>query len=149
MSDYLSQDDAIAQLAAQQSPEPDALVAQETPAPEPAAAPEVVETPSEPATTGDDGEAPAEPVGVAAPEAPPEPVKPAVEPPRFWSADAKARFSQLPPDLQSVILEEGKQGDRSVEEKQHAAAEARKAADAEAAKLGDIAKRFFFFYSYS
>lgn len=60
---------------------------------------------------------------------------PAIEPPRFWTAEEKARFSELPPDLQKLVLAKETDRDKVTSASLQKSAEARKAADGEASKL--------------
>lgn len=75
------------------------------------------ETVSEAEEPGDDGEA--EEV---------EPAEPGVEAPAWWSAERKARFAELPPDLQAIVAEEeGKRETIVSKAKEEAAAERKRA----------------------
>lgn len=65
-----------------------------------------------------------------------EPELPAVEPPRFWDADAKKRFGELPRDLQELVLAKEKEHDRATASKLEEAANVRKTADEMASKFG-------------
>lgn len=56
---------------------------------------------------------------------------PAIVAPASWSAEAKARFKELPPDLQAVVLERASDQDRTFHQRMTDAAEQRKAAEAE------------------
>lgn len=56
---------------------------------------------------------------------------PAIDPPQSWSAEAKARFRQLPPDLQAVVAERASEQDRTFARRMSDVAEQRKAAEAE------------------
>lgn len=116
---------------------------------------EAVELPpeeqEEPAATSDDPEIQAEPTAEEEPgaETPteepaaetPEPVKPAIEPPHFWDAEAKARFKDIPADLQPLVVEQAKSqaaaGARAIEE----AVQARKAAEGQASKVTQLAEQ--------
>ncbi len=54
--------------------------------------------------TAEDAPAEAAPAPEVKPEAKQqEPTTPAVEPPRAWTADAKAKWASLPPDMQSFV----------------------------------------------
>jgi segregation and condensation protein A len=79
--------------------------------------PEDAEAGAETPTEGEEAEAAAEPVE-------------ALEPPRYWSTEAKARFAELTPDLQAVVLSQ--EGPR---EEATAKAKAEAAKQAEAATL--------------
>lgn len=70
-----------------------------------------------------------------------EPEAPAIEAPQFWSAEAKARFGELPPDLQLLVLENEKAASKATTLKLEEAALSKKAADAEAARLKSVADR--------
>lgn len=70
-----------------------------------------------------------------------EPDHPAIEPPHFWSADAKARFAELPYELQLVVQENEKAGSKATTQKLEEAALAKKAADAKAEVLASLADR--------
>lgn len=127
----LSVDQAIAAL----TPEPVEQAAPEAPqeaAEEPveiegeASAPEDTEAEAE---TPDDGEQA---------EAEPEAVAPA-EPPKYWSQDAKAKFTELPPELQAVVLaQEGPREEAAAKAKAEAA-QISQAAQAEVAKVQQLA----------
>jgi hypothetical protein len=63
------------------------------------------------------------------------PELPAIEPPRFWDAEAKKRFGELPRDIQELLVTKRRpkrQGDFQILQE---AAEARKAAAGEASNL--------------
>jgi hypothetical protein len=61
------------------------------------------------------------------PEAEPEPVV-ALEPPKYWATEAKAKFSELPPELQAVVLEqEGPREEAAAKAKAEAAEETKAA----------------------
>lgn len=64
-----------------------------------------------------------------------EAAEPPIEPPKFWGADAKARFRELPRDVQEVISLNEQQSVTATAKKFEEAATARKAAEAEASKL--------------
>lgn len=122
----LSVDQAIGLLSA----EP---VTETTEAPQ-EAAPEEEDTPdtegeaSSPEETDDEAESQSEEAETEAEEI--EAVAPA-EPPKYWSQDAKAKFAQLPPDLQAVVLaQEGPREEAAAKAKAEAA-EIRKQADEE------------------
>jgi hypothetical protein len=57
---------------------------------------------------------------------------PPIEPPRFWTAEAKERFASLPRETQAYIAEREQARDTEVRRTQNEAAEKRKAAEAEA-----------------
>lgn len=124
-----------------------------------APAPEVIETPVEtaPVEAADPDEAPDEGEQIEGddqspdPDAPEtasdeageevEPERPAIEPPHFWSADAKARFAELPYELQLVVQENEKAGSKATTQKLEEAALAKKAAEAKAEVLSSLAER--------
>jgi hypothetical protein len=70
-----------------------------------------------------------------------EAAKPPIEPPHFWSADAKARFAELPYELQLVVQENEKAGSKATTQKLEEASLARKAAEAEAQALAGLTAR--------
>lgn len=73
-------------------------------------------------------------------EAEAEAVEPA-EPPRYWSKDAKEAFGKLPPELQAVVLaQEGPREEAASKAKAEAAA-IRQQADAELAKVSQLAEQ--------
>lgn len=127
----LSVEQAIAAL----TPEPMEETAPEAPV-EAAAEPEIeaeaspaeepegeAETPAE----GEEAEAEAEPVVAA-------------EPPKYWSQDAKAKFAELPPELQAVVLQqEGPREEAAAKAKAEAAAKSQ-AAEQEVAKVNQLAE---------
>jgi len=115
------QEPAAPEEAAVEAPEP-----QEAPS---EAEPEAEETPSEPdEATAEEDET-----------VPPEPETPAIEPPSFWDADAKAAFAALPPEQQSLIAaaatKQAKEASKAIQQ----AAEARKTAESQAGKVNDLA----------
>lgn len=138
MTDSLSVDAAVGLLndAPEQAPE----------------APEPVETPDpvEPQEDNDEPEieAPPEADDPDAPETASEedseevePERPAIEPPHFWSAEAKARFGELPYELQLVVQENEKAGSKATTQKLEEASLAKKAAEAKAEALTGLAER--------
>lgn len=64
-----------------------------------------------------------------------EPPAPVAEAPHYWSAEAKAQFAALPPELQAIVSEQEKGRESAVGKAQQAAAEARKAAERAAAEV--------------
>lgn len=127
----LSVDQAVAALM----PEPVDDAAPE--APVAAEEPEEIEAEASPA---EETEAePEEPAEVEEAEAEAEPVV-AAEPPKYWSQDAKAKFAELPPELQAVVLQqEGPREEAAAKAKAEAAVE-RQAAQAESAKVIQLAE---------
>lgn len=108
----LSIDDAVNQLDAEPREEEQAQPEPEAPEPEePEEAPEEVEE-AEQAEEVEEPEVQA-------------------EAPHYWSAEAKARFAELPPELQAVVAENEAGRERAVQKAQREAVEARKAAEAE------------------
>ena len=115
--------------------------------PEPAEqeAPEAVDTVAEPEEIEGEANAPEDTEGEAeAPadgdetDAEPEAVAP-VEPPKYWSQDAKAKFAELPPELQAVVLaQEGPREEAAAKAKAEAAQQTQ-AAQAEVAKVQQLA----------
>lgn len=137
MTDTLSVDAAVSLLATPEPEQPET----------PAVAPEVTDAapPEEQPADIPDGDQPLDP-GAAetpSPEAAEEvePAKPAIEPPHFWSAEAKARFGELPYELQLVVQENEKAGSKATTQKLEEATKARKAADAKAEALASLAER--------
>lgn len=133
----LSIDSAVAQLEAAEAP------AEPVVAPDPA--PAIVET-----TPAEGEEIPVESPAEEEPDAPeeaseevveetPDPDLPAIEPPRSWDADAQAKFKALPRELQEVVLERETDRDRAVSTAIQEANEARKATEADAAKIDRLA----------
>lgn len=124
---YLTTDQAVEKLLSRS--------AEAAPAPEPEAALEPVE-----AEPSEHIESEAEPQAEEASSEPteanatdetgdPEPAEPAIEAPHWWAAEAKAKFVGLPPELQSVILEQEKNRERGVTQTQQRAAEAARLAE--------------------
>lgn len=129
-------------------PEPVAAPPEEAPAEQPeepeAEAPEGDEpgddTPSEaePAAEDLDGaETPAEedPADPVEPEA----KAPAIDAPQFWDADAKAKFSALPPEAQHLVVEQDKVLRTAAAKVIEEAAQARKTAEGQASKVTQLA----------
>jgi hypothetical protein len=84
----------------------------------PAPAPEAVEAPVAEAPTESEAEPTAEEQAVELETAndgeqtedKPEPEAPAIEPPKFWDADAKAKFRELSPEHQAFVLTQAERG---------------------------------------
>ncbi len=130
----LTVDAAVASLLAKPEAE------QDNPAPEaPAGAAEAQDEPQGEASTPEDTAAePAEPAEGEEAEAQEDPVE-VLEAPRYWSKDAKEQFSQLPAELQAVVLaQEGPREEAAAKAKADAA-EVRSRADAELSKVQDLA----------
>lgn len=88
-------------------------------------------------TTAEDVSSEAEAPGDADEEAETqEPETPAVDAPHWWTAEQKAKWSELSPEHQQIIAETEKNRDSAVGRLKQEAAEARKKADQEAAGLG-------------
>lgn len=103
------------------------------------AAEEVEEPKGEDQTPEDAEDAPEEAPEAEETEAEAEAVEP-VDPPRYWSKDAKEAFSKLPPDLQAVVLaQEGPREAAAAKAKAEAAAQVQQA-DAEIAKVTKLAE---------
>lgn len=130
----LSVDAAIASLL---PPEP---VEQETPEAPVEAAGEVTEPEGE-ASSPEEAEGEAEtPPEAEETEAEAEAVEP-VDPPKYWSKDAKEAFAKLPADLQAVVLaQEGPREEAAAKAKAEAAAKIQ-AADAEVSKVAQLAEK--------
>jgi hypothetical protein len=63
---------------------------------------------------------------------------PAIEPPRFWDAEAKKRFGELPRDLQELVLTKETDRDKATAKAIEEAALRRKAADGEASRIAQL-----------
>lgn len=64
-----------------------------------------------------------------------EPEPPAIEPPRFWDAEAKKRFGELPRDIQELLSQNEDRSVKATSKSLQEAAEARKAAAEQASGL--------------
>lgn len=128
---------SVEQAVAALTPQP---VEQEAPEAPVEAAAEAVETEGETSTPEEaEGEA-EQPAEVEEAEAEPEPVV-AADPPKYWSQDAKAKFAELPPELQAVVLaQEGPREEAAAKAKAEAAAKVA-AADAEVSKVSQLAQQ--------
>lgn len=117
-------------------------------------APETIETEQvetaevEPDNEDNDIEAPPEADDPDAPETASEEdseeveaAQPPIEPPHFWSAEAKARFAELPYELQLVVQENEKAGSKAATQRLEEATLAKKAAEAKAEALASITER--------
>lgn len=121
-------------IAMQLPPEPAEEPAQEAPV-EAAEGEQAEGAASAPEEAEGEAEEPAE---AEETEAEAEAVEP-VDPPKYWSQDAKARFAELPPELQAVVLEqEGPREEAAAKAKSEAAAE-KQAAQAEIGKVQQLA----------
>lgn len=88
---------------------------------------------------GDDGDGAETPTDDDSAETP-EP-ETAIEAPHFWSAEQKAKFAALPADMQQYVLDNDRQAQRTVSARLEEAANARKAADAEAQTFKALADK--------
>lgn len=64
-----------------------------------------------------------------------------IDPPQFWNADAKARFRDLPRDLQEVVLSQEASRNAFTSKAAQEATETRKAAEAEKTRFGQLAEQ--------
>jgi hypothetical protein len=131
----LSVDNAVAALAAKReapSPAVEAPKAAES-------APEPTESEAEPTVEGDapEPEAANEDVEV---EAQPEPEAPAIEPPKFWDADAKTKFRELSPEHQAIVLAQSEKGVQASAKAIQEASERAKQAEHQAAGITALAR---------
>jgi hypothetical protein len=112
---------------------------EQTPEAPEAAAEEVEQTEGEDQAPEEAEEGAEEPAEAEETEAEPEPVE-AVDPPKYWSKDAKEAFAKLPPDLQAVVLaQEGPREEAAAKAKAEAAARAAEA-EAEIGKVTQLAQ---------
>jgi hypothetical protein len=131
----LTVDQAIASLV---SPPPE----EQAPAEAPVEAAESEEQPntegeaSSPEGAEDGAETPAEETEAEAEQ--PEAVAP-LDPPKYWSQDAKAKFAELPPELQAVVLQQEGPREEAAAKAKAEAAEQVKAANAELTKVQSLA----------
>jgi len=131
-----TRESVVAELMAEAQPPVEETAAETPEAPEEAAAEETEEIPEgdqpsdleAPETASDEGEETPEP-------------ETAIEAPHFWSAEAKARFGELPPDLQLVVLENEKAGSKALTLKLEDAALSKKEAAAKAKELSELNAR--------
>lgn len=86
------------------------------------------------AETQTDGEETAETTETEAEQA----NQPAIEPPKFWDADAKERFKALPPDVQEIIVRKEDERNSATARAMQESAEKKKAFDAEASRLQQL-----------
>jgi len=136
-SGFLTIDQAVANLDAADNPEK-----KEAPAETDAASTEGQNTEAEPAaedasepetvTADDDAETEDEQEEAEEAELPP------IDPPRFWDAEAKKRFGELPRDLQELVLAKETERDKATSKALEEAAVKRKAADGEASKIAQL-----------
>ena len=136
MSEQATRESVVAELMAETQP-----VVEETAAPVPEAPDEAAEEP-DPIPEGDqpsDLDTPETASDEDAEEV--EPERPAIEPPHFWSAEDKARFGEMPYELQLVVQKNEREGSKATTLKLEEAALAKKAADAKAQALTGLAER--------
>lgn len=69
-----------------------------------------------------------------------EPAEPVADAPHFWPAEAKAKFAALPPELQLIVAEQAKAGDRVVTKAVEEAAQARKTFEGQASQATQLAE---------
>lgn len=129
-SSLLSMDQAVAELAAEIDKDDKAPATAETPEGTNTEADPAAEDASEPEAVTDGENAETEDA-----EAAEEAKLPAIEPPRFWDADAKARFGELPRDIQELLSQNEDRSVKATSKSLQEAAEARKAAEFEASNL--------------
>lgn len=105
------------------------------------AAPAQTDSPAEPtaedatgAETQTDGETTAETTETEAEQA----NQTAIEPPKFWDADAKERFKALPPDVQEIIVRKEDERNSATARAMQENAEKKKAFDTEASRLQQL-----------
>lgn len=129
----LSVDQAIANLAGPppevETPEVEPVEAEPEDAPETEDATTSEDADSEDDSPGDEGEEAEAEEEAAAP----------VPAPTWWKADAKAKFAELPPELQAVVLEQESVREKVVAEVKAQAAETVKAAQKELAGVQTLA----------
>lgn len=85
-----------------------------------------------PETVSDEADDGTDPEEEPADQSEDEPEAPAIEPPKSWDAEHKAKFAALPRDVQEYLLERETERDKGVSAAQQRASEARQRADAEA-----------------
>lgn len=129
-SEFLSIDQAVAQMDAADEKREEAPVVATPETPQVAATPET-ESPADTTAEGEGAETPE----VEQTEDAQEPEKLSLEPPKWWSTEAKNRFRELTPELQAVVFEQEEVRERVVAKTKQDSAEARKTADAEREQL--------------
>jgi hypothetical protein len=93
--------------------------------------------PAEAPVAGDAGEGPSDAVpGDGEEELAADASQDAIEPPRWWSRDAKARFAELPPDVQKIVFAQEDTRERVLSRARQENAEARRLAENQASELG-------------
>jgi hypothetical protein len=118
-----------------------------TPEPEQPAAPVeaavgAVAEPDSPSEAEPTAEAPSEPeeVNAEGEEAEAEePAQPAIDPPPFWDADAKAAFASLTPEHQTIVSAQASKQATEASQAIQKAAERAKSAETQAARVSDLA----------
>lgn len=129
----LSVDQAVASLLA-----PATETHEEEAAPVEAEAPaEEIEAPTEGEDAVSEAEAPGDDSEAEEVEAP----VVALDPPAYWSKDAKAKFGELSPDLQAVVLEQEGPRETATAKARQEAADARKAAKQETDGIRQLAEQ--------
>lgn len=112
---------------------------------QPAGAEPAAEEPIEASTESEadlaaEGELGAETPTEEAPVEQPEPVVPAIEAPHFWDAEAKARFKDIPPELQPIVAEQARVQVAAAAKAIEESAQARKAAEGQASQVTQLAE---------
>lgn len=130
-SGFLTIDQAVANLDAADEKEKQAPAETEAPEGTDSEAEPAAEGVTEPETVTEDADAETEDAKAEADQA----ELPAIEPPRFWDAEAKARFSELPRDIQELLSQNEDRSVKATAKSLQEAAEARKVADSEASNL--------------
>lgn len=128
----LSVDQAIEALTA---PQPEVQEA-----PQAADAVEEQEEPQGETSSPEDAEDGAEPPAEEAEAEAEEPAVEPLDPPRYWSQDAKAKFAALPPELQAVVLQQEGPREEAAAKAKAEAAEVRKTAETEIGKVQQLAE---------
>ena len=140
-SNFLTIDQVVANLDAaeieqekEEAPSEENLTEREKDQDKPTEAEPAAEGAAEPETATDDETAETEDDAEEAEEA----ELPAIEPPRFWDADAKARFRELPRDIQELLSQNEDRSVKATAKSLQEAAERRNAADQEASNLAAL-----------
>lgn len=135
-SNFLTIDQAVANLDAAEIEREEQAPAEAEAAPEGknTEAEPAAEDASEPETATDGEDAEMEDSEAEAEEA----EQPAIEPPRFWDADAKARFRELPRDIQELLSQNEDRSVKANAKSLQEAAERRNAAEQEASALSAL-----------
>ena len=126
----LSVEQAVSSLLAPAAPEAEAEGVAQTDTLEPteiAAEPTAEDPDVEPEQPVEEGETEAEPAV-------------ALEPPKYWAHEAKAKFAELPPELQAVVLEQEGPREEAAAKAKAEAAETVKAAQQEASSVKALAE---------